>query len=134
MVRAVPEAMHRGGGAAFCLPKNAGILDASGRPREIGKAFERSAPIEPHLPAGRTGQRAGGRFVRPVNGAVRQQGDLSQMIWKLPEIINHLSDYLELVAGDVILTGTPPGVGPLQRGDVPEARIEGLVSLPVKAV
>jgi fumarylpyruvate hydrolase len=72
-----------------------------------------------------------GEIALEVNGAVRQRGDLSQMIWSVPEIIAHLSGLFELRAGDLIYTGTPAGVGPVQRGDVLKGHIAGVGTLSV---
>jgi fumarylpyruvate hydrolase len=105
-----------------------------GRPWEIGKAFERSAPIGPLVPAAEIGHPGAGAISLAVNGAVRQQGDLNQMIWKVPEMIAYLSAYFELAAGDVILSGTPAGVGRVEAGDVLEARIAGFAPLTVEVV
>ena len=105
-----------------------------GRPWEISKAFERSAPIGLIHPASETGYLDSGRIELKVNGEVRQEGDLNQMIWKVPEMISYLSEYFELAAGDVILSGTPSGVGPVSVGDSMEASIEGLSSKVVKVV
>ncbi len=105
-----------------------------GRPWEIGKAFERSAPIGPLQPVSAVGHLDSGSIVLRVNGDVRQQGDLNQMIWKVPEMIAYLSEYFELAPGDIILSGTPAGVGPVQRGDVLEVSIEGLDELRVTVV
>ena len=69
-----------------------------------------------------------------VNGEVRQTGDLDQMIWKVPEMISYLSDYFELAAGDVIMSGTPSGVAAVVRGDVMEAEIAGVGTLRVTVV
>ena len=102
-----------------------------GRPWEIGKAFERSAPIGPIHTATDIGHPSSGAISLKVNGEVRQEGDLNQMIWKVPEMISYLSDYFELAAGDVILSGTPAGVGPVQRGDQMEMAVEGLPKLTV---
>lgn len=102
-----------------------------GRPWEIGKAFEDSAPITPLVPATEAGHPDAGAIRLTVNGDVRQEGDLNQMIWKIPEMISYLSDYFELAAGDVILTGTPAGVGPVMRGDMMEGTVDGLPSLKV---
>ena len=66
-----------------------------------------------------------------MNGELRQQGDLNQLIWKTSEMISYLSEYFELAAGDVIITGTPSGVGPVVKGDVMEMEIAGLGSLTV---
>ncbi|MCL3883528.1 fumarylacetoacetate hydrolase family protein [Marivita sp. GX14005] len=103
-----------------------------GRPWEIGKAFERSAPCGAIHPAEDVGHPARGRIALSVNGALRQEGDLNQMIWKVPQMIAYLSDYFTLSAGDVILTGTPSGVGPVGRGDVLEMSIDGLGHLTVR--
>lgn len=111
-----------------------GAAKQQGRPWEIGKAFERSAPVGPLYPVSATGPLADGRIELMVNGAVTQQGNLNQMIWKVPEMISYLSEYFELAAGDVILSGTPSGVGPVLRGDRMEATIEGLGSLAVTVV
>jgi fumarylpyruvate hydrolase len=105
-----------------------------GRPWEIGKAFEQSAPVTPLVPAGDTGHLDKGAIRLEVNGELRQEGDLNQMIWKVPEMISYLSDYFELAAGDVILTGTPSGVGPVQRGDRITVTVDGLPSLQVTVV
>ncbi len=105
-----------------------------GRPWEISKAFERSAPIGLIHPAAETGHLESGRIELKVNGEVRQEGDLNQMIWKVPEMISYLSEYFELAAGDVILSGTPSGVGPVSVGDRMEASVEGLSSKTVKVV
>jgi len=105
-----------------------------GRPWEIGKAFERSGPVGPLKPVSDVGHLDSGRIELKVNGAVRQEGDMNQMIWKVPEMISYLSDYFELAAGDVIMSGTPAGVGPVVRGDVMEINIEGLETLTVRVV
>jgi fumarylpyruvate hydrolase len=109
-----------------------GEAKKAGRPWEIGKAFERSAPVGPLHPVAATGHLTQGQISLTVNGTPRQTGDLNQMIWKVPEMIAYLSEYFELQAGDVILSGTPSGVGAVQRGDVMEAMIEGLGTLTVK--
>ena len=104
------------------------------RPWEIGKAFERSAPVGPVHPASVVGHPSDGRIELKVNGASRQEGDLNHMIWKVPEMISYLSDYFELAAGDVILSGTPSGVAAVERGDVMELRVEGLGAMTVRVV
>jgi fumarylpyruvate hydrolase len=103
-----------------------------GRPWEIGKAFELSGPVGPVLPVAEVGHPDQGRVALSVNGALRQEGDLNQMIWKVPEMISYLSEYFELQAGDVIMAGTPSGVGAVVRGDVMEAVIEGVGTLTVR--
>ena len=105
-----------------------------GRPWEIGKAFERSAPVGPVHPVSSVGHLSEGRITLRVNGTHRQDGDLNQMIWKVPEMISVLSEYFELSAGDVILSGTPAGVSSVQRGDVMEIEIERLGAMTVRVV
>ncbi|MCH8953465.1 MAG: fumarylacetoacetate hydrolase family protein [Proteobacteria bacterium] len=104
------------------------------RPWEIGKAFERSAPCGALVPAAEIGHPSAGLVQLRVNGEVRQTGDLGQMIWKVPEIIAYLSDYFELAAGDVIMSGTPSGVAAVARGDLMEAEIAGVGTLRVTVV
>lgn len=105
-----------------------------GRPWEISKAFERSGPIGLLQAAAQVGHLDRGRIELKVNGEVRQAGDINQMIWKVPEMIAYLSEYFELAPGDMILSGTPSGVGPVSRGDGMEVSIEGLQGFAVKVV
>ena len=105
-----------------------------GRPWEIGKAFERSAPVGPIHTVESVGYLNSGRIELKVNNEVRQEGDLNQMIWKVPEMISYLSDYFTMAAGDVILSGTPAGVGPVSKGEVMDVSIEGLGSMSVLVV
>ena len=86
------------------------------------------------MPVAKIGHPDRGLIQLKVNGEVRQTGDLGQMIWKVPEMISYLSDYFELAAGDVIMSGTPSGVGAVQRGDVMEASIEKIGDLEVRVV
>ncbi|CUI28322.1 fumarylacetoacetate hydrolase family protein [Cognatishimia activa] len=107
------------------------VAKKAGRPWEIGKAFERSAPVGVLQSASEVGHLSEGSIDLHVNGELRQAGNLNQMIWKTPEMIAYLSRYFELAAGDVIMSGTPSGVGPVQPGDKLEARIKGLQPLQV---
>ncbi|MCA3585842.1 MAG: fumarylacetoacetate hydrolase family protein [Methylocystis sp.] len=109
-----------------------GIAKDMGRPWEIGKAFERSAPMGALVPASQIGHPSSGKVELKVNGKVRQTGDMNQMIWKVPEMISYLSDYFELKAGDIIMTGTPSGVAAVVPGDVMEASVEGVGVLTVR--
>jgi fumarylpyruvate hydrolase len=103
-----------------------------GKPWEIGKSFDHSAPIGTLVRAeGRLWQ---GQLTLRVNGAVKQDAPLDQMIWNVPEIIARLSTQVGLAAGDVIFTGTPEGVGAVQRGDCLVAEITGLPKLAVEIV
>lgn len=111
-----------------------GEMKKLGRPWEIGKAFERSAPMGPIIPATRIGHPDAGPIQLSVNGEVRQTGDLNQMIWKVPEMIAYLSEYFTLAAGDLIMTGTPAGVGPVLVGDVLNGAAAGVGELTVKVV
>ncbi|WP_370159623.1 fumarylacetoacetate hydrolase family protein [Limimaricola soesokkakensis] len=108
-----------------------GEAKKAGRPWEIGKAFERSGPVSPLMPVAQSGHPEQGRIELRVNDELAQEGDLNQMIWKVPEMISYLSEYFELAAGDVIMAGTPAGIGPVKRGDRMRASIEGLRDLAV---
>ena len=103
-----------------------------GRPWDIAKAFERSAPIGPVHPASAVGHLSEGAISLKVNGELRQEGNLNQLIWKVPELISYLSGLFELAGGDVILSGTPSGVAAVERGDVMEMGIDGLGTMTVK--
>lgn len=101
----------------------------SGRPWDMAKGFDASAPCTPLRPLAGGPLPAAGAIWLDVNGQRRQAGDLAQMIWSVPEVIAHLSGLVRLAPGDLIFTGTPGGVGPLQPGDRVEAGIEGLATL-----
>lgn len=111
-----------------------GVAKKMGRPWEIGKAFERSGPVGPLQSVADVGHLDHGKIELTVNGEVRQTGDMNQMIWKVPEMISYLSDYFELAPGDVIMSGTPSGVGPVEKGDTMVVTIDGLDDLTVKVV
>ena len=106
----------------------------TGRPWEIGKAFEHSAPMTDITPAAKSGHLSKGAIWLKVNGDVRQQSDLTQLIWNIPEIIAHLSAIFELRAGDLIMTGTPAGVAAVKPGDVMEGYCEGVGTIITKVV
>jgi fumarylpyruvate hydrolase len=105
-----------------------------GRPWEVGKAFEDSAPCGDIVPASEVGHPDSGAIWLKVNGKTVQQGDLNQLIWKVPETIAYLSGLFRLAPGDVIMTGTPAGVGPVRRGDELSGHIDGVGDLKVKVV
>jgi len=103
-----------------------------GRPWEVGKAFDFSAPIAPIVRRAdaREIDRAG--IVLEVEGTVRQQATLAHLIWSVDEVISNLSSLFTLQPGDLIFTGTPEGVGAVQRGQTMAVRIDGLPSLSVR--
>jgi fumarylpyruvate hydrolase len=102
-----------------------------GRPWEVGKAFESSAPCGEIVPASEVGHPSSGAIWLKVNGKTVQEGDLNQMIWKVPETIAYLSGLFRLAAGDVIMTGTPSGVGPVSRGDALVGHVDGVGEIEV---
>jgi fumarylpyruvate hydrolase len=99
------------------------------RPWDIGKSFAQAAPIAPIHPVAQTGLLSRGAITLDVNGARRQQGDLSDMIWDVPHTLAFLSQFYELLPGDLVFTGTPAGVGAVVAGDRLEGRIAGLTPL-----
>ncbi len=103
-----------------------------GRPWEAGKSFVHAAPCSTITPMHEAGDMEEAEICLSVNGEVRQSGDINQMIWKIPEIISRLSDLFPLHAGDLIFTGTPAGVGPVEIGDELQANISGLPALMFK--
>ncbi len=100
-------------------------------PWERGKGFDRSAPCGPIYPAGTGGDPMAGLITLAVNGAETQRGDLAQMIWNVPEIVANLSLSYDLEPGDIIMTGTPAGVGPVVPGDVIVGAIDGFGTLTI---
>jgi len=105
-----------------------------GRPWDVAKSFEHSAPCGALVPASRIGHPGEGAITLDVNGVRRQAGDLNQLIWKVPEIVAILSDYFTLRPGDLIMTGTPSGVGAVQRGDVMRGAVAGVGQITVSVV
>ncbi|MGA0339268.1 MAG: fumarylacetoacetate hydrolase family protein [bacterium] len=105
-----------------------------GRPWEVGKSFEKSAPMGELVPASETGHLDQGRICLKVNGEIKQDGDLNQMIWKVPEMIAYLSRFYDIAGGDLIMSGTPAGVGPIQRGDKMECEIEHLGTMTIEVI
>lgn len=97
-----------------------------GRPWETAKAFDRSAPLTPIHRVEQTGHPSSGRIWLSVNGELRQDGDLAELLWSVPETIAELSTLFTLQAGDLVFTGTPAGIGPLERGDRVAGGVEGI--------
>jgi fumarylpyruvate hydrolase len=100
-----------------------------GRPWDTAKGFDHSAPLSAIVPVPDCGHPSAGLIELAVNGALRQRGDLADMIWPVAEVIAELSAYYCLQPGDLVFTGTPEGVGELLPGDRVQARIEGVGSL-----
>ncbi len=104
------------------------------KPWEIGKSFDHSAPLGPVHKVAQTGHFTKGAIWLKVNGAVKQNANLNQMIWSVAEQVAKLSEANELYPGDIIYSGTPENVGPVVRGDVIEMHIDGLPNLSVRIV
>ncbi len=111
-----------------------GEMKKAGRPWEIGKAFEHSAPSSELARADEIGHPDSGAVWLKINGEMRQQADINQLIWKVPEVISILSGLFTLKAGDLIMTGTPAGVGPVQRGDKLHGHVDGVGELTLSVV
>lgn len=131
--RDIPEAsaMDHVWGYAVGLDMTRRDIQGGGKPWEIAKSFDQSFPVGAVTPASVSGPKTSGAIRLTVNGATRQESDLSLLIWKLPEVVARLSAYFELQPGDVILTGTPHGVGPVEPGDRLVGTIDGLAPLEV---
>jgi len=102
-----------------------------GRPWDMAKGFDQSAPTGEIRAAEEIGHPTQGAVWLRINGEPRQEGDLDQQIWKVPETISHLSTLVELRPGDLIMTGTPKGVGRVEPGDRLEGHIDGVGDLTV---
>lgn len=111
-----------------------GEAKKQGRPWEVGKAFDHGAPMGSIYPAVQVGALEQAAITLQVNGETRQNGCVSQMIWKVAESISYLSGLFELKAGDLIFTGTPEGVGAVVPGDLMVGAVQGLGELKVKVV
>ena len=98
----------------------------AGRPWDMSKGFDFSAPIGEIVPASRIGHPARGSIELKVNGKTRQSSDLNRMIWSVAETVAYLSGLVRLAPGDLIFTGTPEGVAPVTRGDLLEGIVEGV--------
>jgi fumarylpyruvate hydrolase len=105
-----------------------------GRPWDTGKGFDLSAPCSPIAPAERVGHPSRGAVWLKVNGVMKQQGDLSQLIWSVPETIAYLSTLFTLAPGDLIFSGTPAGVGQVQPGDRLEGGVDGVGTISLSVV
>ncbi|MBE7220817.1 MAG: fumarylacetoacetate hydrolase family protein [Caulobacteraceae bacterium] len=106
-----------------------GVAKKAGRPWDMSKGFDLSAPIADLVPAEKAGPMASAALELRVNGAVRQSSDVSRMIWSVAETIAYLSGLVRLEPGDLVFTGTPEGVGAVKRGDILAGRIGALPPL-----
>lgn len=135
---AVADALSKVFGYAVALDMTRRDLQAEakkqGRPWEAAKAVDHSAPVGPVTPVSLWSDLDSAGIRLRVNGAIRQEARLADMIWAVPGIIANLSQAFRLAPGDVILTGTPAGVGPVLRGDVMEAEVDGLPAIRVEVV
>ncbi len=104
-----------------------------GRPWDWGKGFDLSAPIAPLRPVSEVGHPKAGRIWLAVDGTIKQDSDISKLIWPVSDIISVCSRSMALKPGDIIMTGTPEGVGPVQRGEVMSGGIDGLgeIKIPI---
>jgi fumarylpyruvate hydrolase len=102
-----------------------------GRPWDTGKAFDHSAPCSALVPANDIGHPTKAAITLTINGQVRQKGDIADLIWNVPETIAYLSTLFKLEPGDLIYTGTPAGVGPVQKLDQLQASVDGIAALSV---
>ena len=111
-----------------------GVSKKTGRPWEIGKAFDDSAPCTAIQPASKIGHPSKGAIWLDLNGLRKQTGDLAEMIWDIPSQIEYLSSLWELKAGDLIFTGTPAGVGAVKKGDHLKGHVDGVADLDVTVI
>jgi fumarylpyruvate hydrolase len=109
-----------------------GAAKKSGRPWEIGKAFENSAPCSEVVPKDKVRGLENARIWLDVNCKTRQDGNINQLIWKIPEIISYLSGLFTLAPGDLIYSGTPSGVGAIVKGDLMKGAVEGIGEITIK--
>lgn len=105
------------------------LAKKAGRPWDMAKGFDQSAPIGEIVPATQSGHPTAGTIELTVNGRVRQSSDIAKMIWNVPETIAFLSGLVTLAPGDLIFTGTPEGVAAVEKGDVLEGSIAGIGSV-----
>lgn len=110
------------------------VAKKMGRPWEIGKSFDLSTPCTALAPVAKVGHLAHGAIWLDLNGVRKQSADLRDMIWDVPSQIEYLSTFWELKAGDLILTGTPAGVGAVKPGDHLKGHVDGLADLDVTVV
>ncbi|KYO30830.1 acylpyruvase FAHD1, mitochondrial [Alligator mississippiensis] len=127
------DAMRYVAGYALCLDMTArdaqDTCKARGLPWTLAKSFDTSCPVSDFVPKERVADPHRLRLWLKVNGQLRQEGDTADMLFSVPELISYISEIITLHEGDVILTGTPPGVAAVEEHDELEAGIHGLVSM-----
>ena len=132
---AVEQALEHVYGYAVGLDMTRRDLQAEakkmGRPWAVAKGFDHAAPCSALVPAATIGHPSEGRIWLEINGETRQEGDLASLIWSVPEVVAYLSRLFVLEPGDLIMTGTPAGVGPVQRGDRLSGGVEGIGTLDI---
>lgn len=104
---------------------------AKGQPWDAAKGFDASAPISAIVPGATIPE---GRIALSINGAVKQEGEIADMIWSVEEVLVEAGKLWKLEAGDLVFTGTPEGVGPIARGDLVEGSVEGVGSLSFRVI
>jgi fumarylpyruvate hydrolase len=109
-----------------------GEAKKAGRPWDMGKGFDNSAPCTAIVPASKIGHPSKGAIWLKVNSETRQIADLSALIWSVPEMISYLSGLVALKGGDLLYSGTPAGVGPTVKGDTLEGHVDGVGDLTIK--
>lgn len=124
--RALDHVYGYGAGLDMTRRDLQGEAKKTGRPWDMGKGFDHSAPCSALRPSSEIGHPDRGAIWLKVNGETKQSGDLAQQIWSVPETVAYLSGLVELASGDLIYTGTPAGVGPVVRGDHLEGHIDGI--------
>jgi fumarylpyruvate hydrolase len=135
---AVEDALDHVYGYAIGLDMTRRDLQAeakkTGRPWDMAKGFDGSAPIGPIHPVARIGHPAKGALWLQVDGVDKQRGDIAEMIWPVADTIAYLSKFVELAPGDLIFTGTPEGVGAVVRGEVMKGGVDGVGEFEVRVV
>lgn len=110
------------------------LAKKAGRPWDMAKGFDQSAPIGEIVPATQSGHPTAGAIELTVNGRARQSSDIAKMIWNIPETIAFLSGLVALAPGDLIFTGTPEGVAAVEKGDVLEGSVAGIGTVRTRIV
>lgn len=130
--QAVAQVFGYGVGIDFTRRDLQAQFKKGGKPWDMAKGFDRSAPCSAIVPASRIGHPAAGRIELIQNDVTRQSADIADLIWSVPELLANLSTFVRLEPGDLVFTGTPAGVGPCVAGDRLTARVEGIAEVSVE--